>query len=143
MHHSVLVADCDEMQLCQYRRFLLSRGYQVQSAMGGVECVARLRDGCPEILILDMELPWGGGAGVLAALRENADVLHPCSIIVTGQVAVSTLQDVSIFPVIRCVRKPYRLSTVLEETISDLAAFGRRPPPVGTSVETLRHVDRG
>lgn len=123
MHHTVLIADGDEPRLYSCMRFLSHRGYEIQTATGGVECLAKLRGGSPDILILDMEIPWGGGAGVLAALRQDTDVLRPYSIIVSGNVPVEALQNVTLSPLVRRIQSRCRLSAILEETLSDLATF--------------------
>ena len=36
----------------------------------GLECVARLRERVPDVLVLEPQLPWGGGEGVLAIMGE-------------------------------------------------------------------------
>jgi carbon storage regulator CsrA len=70
----VLIADADECLLESYRTCLEHQGFVVITATSGLECVARLRDSSPDVLVLDPALPWGGGDGVLALMAEEPDV---------------------------------------------------------------------
>ena len=40
----------------------------------GLECVSHLRKCPPHVLVLDPSIPWGGGEGVLALMREESEV---------------------------------------------------------------------
>ena len=66
----VLMADPDESLHPVYRVPLLQEGFEVAAASSGLECVARLRERAPDILVLEPQLPWGGGEGVLAMMGE-------------------------------------------------------------------------
>ena len=44
------------------------------TARDGLACVAQLREFRPAVLVLDPALPWGWGDGVLARMREEADI---------------------------------------------------------------------
>jgi DNA-binding response OmpR family regulator len=67
----VLIATADQAFLAHCERHFSAAGYAVASVSGGLECWTWLRRVVPSVLILDMELPWGGGDGVLARLREE------------------------------------------------------------------------
>jgi CheY-like chemotaxis protein len=51
--------------------YFSAKGYQVETAAGGVECMTKLRQLQPSALIIDLELPWGGGAGVCRLILED------------------------------------------------------------------------
>lgn len=53
------------------RNLFSHRGCAVELVRTGLECLESLTQ-VPDALILDWNLPWGGGAGVLACLRETA-----------------------------------------------------------------------
>ena len=61
----VLMADPDESLRPVYRGPLFEEGFELVTAASGLECVARLRDRVPDVLVLEPQLPWGGGEGVL------------------------------------------------------------------------------
>jgi len=72
MKQRLLIADRN-VELCQvFRRFLTERGYEVETCTDGLDCLAKLRQLLPAVLVLDLELLWGGGDGVLAWLREES-----------------------------------------------------------------------
>jgi len=70
----VLIASADECLLEDYRRCLERHGFVVITTTSGLECVERLRESAPDVLVLDPSLPWGGGDGVLALMAEEPDV---------------------------------------------------------------------
>jgi carbon storage regulator CsrA len=70
----VLIADPDEYLLDRYREYLEQQGFEVVTATNGLECVERLRDAAPDVLVLEPALPWGWGDGVLAMMHEESDL---------------------------------------------------------------------
>ena len=70
----VLIADADHALSRSYREVLGERGFTVDTATNGLECVSHLRKSPPHVLVMDPSLPWGGGDGVLAVMREENDV---------------------------------------------------------------------
>jgi carbon storage regulator len=76
----ILIADPDQFLVAAYREHLCRYGMVVATASTGLECLERLRDFAPEVLILDPSLPWGGGDGVLALMHEEPE-LRPASVI--------------------------------------------------------------
>ncbi len=70
MKPMLLFAD-DDAELCQdYARFFSARGFDVETASNGLDCLRKLRQKNPVVLVLDLQLRWGGGDGVVAWLRE-------------------------------------------------------------------------
>ena len=59
----VLMADPDESLQPEYRGPLLQEGFELVTAVNGLECVARMRERVPDLLVLEPQLPWGGGEG--------------------------------------------------------------------------------
>jgi DNA-binding response OmpR family regulator len=70
----VLLADPDGALLAAYRSYLRREGFEVAVARDGLDCLAKLRRFAPDVLVLDPDLPWGRGDGVLALMHEEADV---------------------------------------------------------------------
>lgn len=82
---TVVLADGDEVALDATRRFLLLHGYEVEAASGGVQCLDTLRRLTDPVLVLDFELPWGGGDGVLALLGEDPTLAGTPVILTTAR----------------------------------------------------------
>src|SRR3954470_3018199 len=77
----VLIADPDQLLVASYREFLAGEGFEVATAADGLDCMAKLRSFAPDVLVLEPAQLWGGGDGVLARLREEAD-LSPAKVLV-------------------------------------------------------------
>ena len=56
----------------------------VTTATTGLECIQRLREAVPDVLVLDPTLPWGGGDGVLAVVHEEPE-LRPTVVMILAQ----------------------------------------------------------
>ncbi len=60
MKNRLLIADRNGESCEVYRRFLTERGYEVETSTDGLDCLAKLRQVRPVVLVLDLELLWGG-----------------------------------------------------------------------------------
>lgn len=67
----VLIAGSDESVLKRCAENCFRQSIALRSATGGVDCLAELRRWRPDVLVLDAELPWGGGDGVLEIMSED------------------------------------------------------------------------
>jgi DNA-binding response OmpR family regulator len=67
----ILIAMADRSLLAAYSDALVDGGYVVAAATDGISCLNLLRDAVPHVAILDRALPWGGGDGVLALMRQE------------------------------------------------------------------------
>src|SRR5438874_1120798 len=70
----ILIADGDSALTRTYQTALGGEGFEVEIATDGLSCVGLLRDFQPAVLVLDPELHWGGGEGVLAMMHEDPEV---------------------------------------------------------------------
>jgi DNA-binding response OmpR family regulator len=112
MNALLLLAESDTDLAEIYRKFLTRHGYVVEIASDGLECLAKLRCLLPDVLILDAEILWGGGDGVLACLREEGPDGIP--VILTGTVASDCLRGrYGSLPGVQCLEKPFPLSVLL------------------------------
>lgn len=139
----VLVADPDVCLANSYSRFLTERGFRSSMARSALDCVHRLRTEVPDLLILDPDLPWGGGGGVLSLMRQDHTVPLVPTLIHTWDKGVATFCD-EVFPVVRQVKKPLVLHQLEEEVYAMMERFAPRPPlaaagqPDTEIVEALR-----
>ena len=123
-----LIADRDA-ELCQVlRSFLSARGYEVETATDGLDCLTKLPQVIPAVLVLDLELLWGGGDGVLALLREENPALKIPMLLTATSAAPPVVAECNESPVVDYLPKPFALTVLLESVRSALARSGRREP---------------
>jgi DNA-binding response OmpR family regulator len=110
----LLLAESDAELAGLYRQFLTRHGYAVETATDGLECLAILRCFLPDVLVLDVEILWGGGDGVLACLTEE-DGRPAVPVVLTGTAAsAAALDRYRALPGVFCLEKPFSLSALLE-----------------------------
>ncbi len=128
MKQTVLIAE-DDAELCDlYQQFLTDRGYEVETASDGLECLRMLGEAAPDVLVLDLELLWGGGDGVLAWLREE-NASHGIRVILTATAGCPRdLAEFKKLPVVDYLSKPFALSALLESVRFAVASVGRCEP---------------
>jgi two-component system response regulator MprA len=131
MNQALLIADGDA-ELCDvYRGFFACQGFDVKTALDGLDCVEKLRRVTPAVLVLALELRWGGGDGVLAWLREEG-AKSGVPVILT--IAAGSPPHMAAFtepPVVDHLCKPFALTALLERVRSAGARTGaltRNPP---------------
>jgi DNA-binding response OmpR family regulator len=125
---TLLIADGDA-ELCDlYRQFLKKRGYEVITSSGGLDCLRKLRMVTPTALVLDLGLPWGGGDGVLAWLR-NEYPAHEIPVILTVRAgnppAFASFVEP---PVVDYLSKPFGPTALLVKVRSAVAEKIEREP---------------
>jgi DNA-binding response OmpR family regulator len=122
MKPRVLLADADAAMSGLCRAYLSHFGYQVDTALDGAECLAKLRSRHPDLLLLDRGLPGGGGERVLAQIRGE-DGPHVPVVMIADLMPFNALSGLRKPPVVRCVQRPIRIAT-LRDCIDSLL----RPP---------------
>jgi CheY-like chemotaxis protein len=75
----------------------------------GLECLLMLAENPPEILVIDLEIPWGGGDGVLEWGREHAAADGLPQIFVTGDDSPADLSCRTGIPPGHCFQKTFRI----------------------------------
>ncbi len=127
MKADLLITEADKELAGLYREFFSDWGIEVETAADGLECLDKLRRFEPHVLVLDLELPWGGGEGVLARMREDVDVPLVPLVFVTGDSSRSKLAERSRVPTVCCFSKPFRLTALLEGIRLAATRESRRP----------------
>ena len=106
MFDRVLITDPDDQLRNRYREFLGHDSFTVATAKNGLECAVQLRRFRPDVLVLEPELPWGRGDGVLALMHEESDVRIASVIVLTTGRDLEGLSRVFEFPIDEFERKP-------------------------------------
>lgn len=109
----ILVADADHDCRQRYQQFFLYHGCDVQTAMDGLECLARLRRSLPDLLVLDLHMPWGGGDGVIGLMREDARLARTPVVLTAAAVSSEECDRLIAPPVVQVLTKPFSPSAFL------------------------------
>lgn len=79
----ILIAEPDKRLAAKYHMALLTQGYQVNMVEDGVNCIQEVRSSGPDLLVINVDLPWGWAEGVLGLLSEES-VLSNLNVILIG-----------------------------------------------------------
>jgi DNA-binding NtrC family response regulator len=127
----LLIADGDR-ELCHvYQKFLVRQDYQVETASDGLDCLVKLRRLKPAVLVLDLDLRWGGSERVLAWLREEDPMPKVPVVLMTTADPPEPGAELVEPPVVQCLGKPFSL-TALFASVRSAAAIGEQPSRNGS-----------
>lgn len=121
MKQRLLIAENWQVVAESLRTFLIARGFDVVVATDGLDCIARIRDFRPDALIVDADLPWGGGDGVSAWLRD--EMLSPLPVVMMTSDGCHTSREFDDGHV-RYLQRPFR-STELLRAVDAAIQSGR------------------
>ncbi len=115
----VLLTNSDTILLSLYESLLVNHFFEVRTASTALDCLELLRQWRPDVLVLDADLPWGSGLGVLALMHEdtNADLPVVPALLLTSDTSLAE-EDIPL-PEHRLLLKPV-LSSALVAAILDV-----------------------
>ena len=115
------MADPDESLHPAYRGPLLQEGFELVTAVSGLECVDRLHEHVPDLLVLEPQLSWGGGEGVLAIMGEVSELASVPVMVLTSCRDSRLLEAIARFPVSDYQLKPLAPNRLAERLHAILA----------------------
>jgi CheY-like chemotaxis protein len=118
MNTTVLVAESDAGLRDVYKKFLGGRDFDVQTAACGLECLEKLRQELPDVLVLDLALPWGGGDGVLAWLCEEGLQSEVAVVLMSTSGGRQEAPQSTQAPVVESLAKPFTLAALLQSVFT-------------------------
>ena len=80
----ILIADDEPDDLELLSRYLQSEGYAYITAKGGQETLEQIRAELPDLVLLDIDMPYKDGITVLKEMRTNPATQHIPVIIVSA-----------------------------------------------------------
>ena len=124
-----------------YRSYFASAGYRVETASDAVACINRLNEGCPDLLLLDYQLPWGGGDRVLAALRDDRSFARIPVVLIADFIPIHDLSRLLTRPVIRCLQRRCSVQA-LRFCVDSTLALSEKPRTVHRGKSLARNLGR-
>jgi len=123
----LLVVDDDPDIIRATTRVLESRGYRVIAALNGEECLEKIGEERPDLIIMDLLMPKLDGFGVCRALRENVKYAKYSDIPIL--IATAVREDAS--------RRRYELEMGIDLNVDDYIEKPIRPLDLLHRVEKL------
>lgn len=124
----LLLAESDPTLRSELAGYFLSIGFEVETVNDGLECLDRLRSIRPEVLVIDADLTWGGGAGVLHLIHE-CQLPMPPAVVAIGREPSKILADrLGLSPII-CLCKPVHPSSLVIRIATQLFSTVQSPLP--------------
>jgi CheY-like chemotaxis protein len=80
----VMLVDDSKMVRVKSSRLLASHGFQVVTAVDGVDALKQLANCCPDLVITDVDMPEMDGFGLTNALRGNPRTQHIPIVMITS-----------------------------------------------------------
>ena len=80
----VMVVDDSKMVRVKSSRLLAAQGFQVLTAVDGIDALRQLESCCPDLLITDVDMPEMDGFGLVNALRGNPRTQHIPLVMITS-----------------------------------------------------------
>jgi CheY-like chemotaxis protein len=80
----VLLVDDSKMVRVKSSRLLAAHGFQVLTAIDGIDALKQLEHHCPDIVITDVDMPEMDGFGLVNALRGNPRTQHIPLVMITS-----------------------------------------------------------
>gem|GEM_PF-1992509 len=132
---TILIADDDDNIRESLSQHLEDEGYETMVASSGVEAMRRMRDKCPHLVLLDVNMPGAlDGFAVLEAMTALFGPSRPPVILVTAVADAARVRDAIHRGVVDYIVKPFKLRDVtarVEKVL--LGQKGTARPPAATS----------
>jgi DNA-binding response OmpR family regulator len=87
--NKVLVVDDDPVLTKIYRKHFESAGFSVEVAENAIQGMVVLQEFIPDVVVLDLKMPFRSGADMLASIRRMSRFAKLPIVIVTGEPADS------------------------------------------------------
>lgn len=120
-HVAVLVVEDDAALLNMVGTALLFEGFKVETAGNGAEGLSCLRRATPDLILLDLVMPWINGLELLTTLRSNPSTEDVPVIVMTG--TATRPHDLNGLGPVDIVHKPFEV----ERLMALIADVLRRP----------------
>lgn len=124
----LVVEDAPDLRAL-YVTWLVARGYEVDEASDGRRAWERIRDGRPDVVLLDLGLPTIDGQRVASWLRLDRERRAPAVIVITGQTEPDAIQAARDAGVDAVLFKPCGEAEVLAAIEAQLARSPRNNEP--------------
>lgn len=118
----VLLAITRSKSRTEFRLDLTRNGFDVVTADNALECLQSFQSFSPDVIVIEPELLWGGGDGVLDVIREDPVLSEVPVVALTTNCNRTAIYSISQFAISDFWVQPIA-PTQLTERVSSLADF--------------------
>jgi len=122
----ILIVDDDQDLVKLLARKLTQANFEALVAFDASQAMSLARKETPNLILLDMKLPAGGGLGTLQNLKNSMKTSMIPVIIITGQDTVPTQREVQNYGVEHIMTKPLDMEALLQK-IKELLGEETKP----------------
>ncbi len=122
MSKKILVVDDDPTILTIAEMILRKAGYDVICAKSGLECLAHLTQNPPDLLLLDIIMPFMDGLETLRRIRNEMRLAELPVILLTGESDLGTVQAAKDLGATDYILKPIKQDLLLAKLEQRLSA---------------------
>ena len=108
---SILVVEDDDALRNMMETLFLMEGFDVRRASDGAEALRLVEEHTPDLIVLDLMLPWVNGIEVLAAVRRHRRLADVPVLITTG--TATSAFDLRSFSPLHVMHKPLDVDAVV------------------------------
>lgn len=124
----VLIVDDDEGVLDLFERAFAREEFTVRATLDSQQALALMVSDLPDLVVLDLMMPWVNGIQVLAAMRQQPSLVAvPVLVVTATATSAFELRD---FGPLRVLRKPVELARLLKAARDMLAGTEPASQPV-------------
>ena len=114
MAKKILVVDDDSDLLLLISRKLTQAGHQVLTALDATQAVRQATREIPDLILLDLKLPAGGGFGVLKTLKSSSKTMQIPIIAMTASEDPALRREVEAYCLEGFLNKPLNFEDLLK-----------------------------
>ncbi len=115
MGKRILVVDDDSDLLLLISRKLTQAGHQVLTALDATQAVRQANKEAPDLILLDIRLPAGGGIGVLKTLKSSSKTMQIPVIAMTASEDPALRREVEAYCLEGFLKKPLDFEDLLKK----------------------------
>jgi len=115
MGKKILIVDDDSDFVLLLTKKLTKAGHHVLTAFDGSQAVQMAHRESPDLVLLDIKLPAGGGAGVLKNLQRSAKTLNIPIIAMSASDDPETRKSVADYSLEGFLKKPFDFGDLLRK----------------------------
>lgn len=115
MAKKILIVDDDKKIVLLLASRLKANKYEIVAAYDAVQAVAKAFSEKPDLILLDIKMPAGGGISVMDNLSNSADTAVIPVIVITAYPSTEIQQQVKEMGAVAFISKPFKAEDVLSK----------------------------